>query len=915
MNQSSTEKLLDTTMSGEMHKGSLNSDRSNGIGTSALSDSESQDNDGARLLSDVDQLTDNFEVQSDTFKEKQEEPSSDKAEQLQLESISESLSVVSDQMGQLATAAHLSESANESIQSDAKIVPENSQQVVDSPTSPPSRTRRRSRRNRNASNIEQGENAQTTGSANLGVSGTSEVAAVVEGPTYAERVRRKLSSSYPGLAASLASTPVPEAALPAPATTNTSVASVTGASTSGSKVSVAAAAKPLVGADTTYAQRLGRKQTMEPPKRTTADSAAALTTTTNAEAPQSSDSSHLSRMQRKQNSEQRMRRLSAVLSASSTSPQIADCSSSENSRTQSTLQVAPDRNLTCGRVPIERLPGRPSESTGDTESNVEDGSQTIHPSPMLMNREDWAKLQPTIADLSENMSTTNINLARMSARTLSDPGIEEGDQFFEAMFRGERPASINSDNIRTVHPAALQRHRPQDSYSFLPAESRGDFISGGQGPLVCDTMPGAFQAPGRAFGDLPAWFQNNPLPPLGSVERAAVLRHLSTRSLPVQATESSSSASPREDNFRELRMSMAEGSFIVRAQYAGSESSSNEATFNGLAVARATLLEKMASEATIEESEPEQSRELPERRHSTVVSPEDAAYEATAVDPNTICSAEEVTSEEVLRRKTAKLVFRFICGIVISLSLVLILLLVAFSVTKDVKGKTTKLPAVDSALFPRNESLPSRKTMCSKKPTTIYGDFSPVVECYCGREIPGIPAKIINAYTYFVRFLLAHGIINFPPLVTDCSDPKNLAILWMAEAVPETDRVEEIITRFLLALLFHSLGGLDWEDNTYWLTSRPGCAWYGVRCNSEYLIKQIQLADNELSGSIPSEVSDFADLRIFNIADNLNVSGEVPYQVDLLVANGRLKVDTNGTSVNLLNAGPHTSAKSNGNSP
>jgi hypothetical protein len=149
----------------------------------------------------------------------------------------------------------------------------------------------------------------------------------------------------------------------------------------------------------------------------------------------------------------------------------------------------------------------------------------------------------------------------------------------------------------------------------------------------------------------------------------------------------------------------------------------------------------------------------------------------------------------------------------------------------------------------------------------------------------------------FVVLQLANKVIIYPPLATDCLDPLNLAILWMAEAEPVVVSVDKTVRRFILAVLFHSTGGVEWFDQSYWLTNRSACTWHGVQCNSYFAIEQIQLPDNNLIGSIPKEVADFPYLRTFNVTGNKLLVGTIPDQIEKLISDGRLKMDTNGTSI------------------
>jgi hypothetical protein len=196
---------------------------------------------------------------------------------------------------------------------------------------------------------------------------------------------------------------------------------------------------------------------------------------------------------------------------------------------------------------------------------------------------------------------------------------------------------------------------------------------------------------------------------------------------------------------------MPDGSFTVRAQCQDLITDNDD----GLVVAHARLLMK---ETTIEEEDEDEDVETggtPEPPPPVVMNPEDAAYEAAAIDSDAILSAEEVTNEEVVKEAPAKAVIRTIYLTIGVLTVVLISLIVIFSVEGDDPITPNTLPPKPSILFPRTESLPNRTTMCEKTPSSIFDDFSPIVECYCGRKIPGIPADIIKQHAFLVRLLVS----------------------------------------------------------------------------------------------------------------------------------------------------------------
>jgi len=100
--------------------------------------------------------------------------------------------------------------------------------------------------------------------------------------------------------------------------------------------------------------------------------------------------------------------------------------------------------------------------------------------------------------------------------------------------------------------------------------------------------------------------------------------------------------------------------------------------------------------------------------------------------------------------------------------------------------------------------------------------------------------------------------------------------VWSIEVTADTETVLDVIysalsfncditEREALIALYNSTDGSNWIDNTGWLGA-PGseCTWYGITCQDSK-VTNIDLEENNLVGTIPSElgcISDLLDLRL-----------------------------------------------------
>ena len=93
--------------------------------------------------------------------------------------------------------------------------------------------------------------------------------------------------------------------------------------------------------------------------------------------------------------------------------------------------------------------------------------------------------------------------------------------------------------------------------------------------------------------------------------------------------------------------------------------------------------------------------------------------------------------------------------------------------------------------------------------------------------------------------------------------------LAQAQTSPSTDREA-------LVALYNATGGLNWRNNTNWLSGRPLGEWHGVTTDSNGRVVAMDLYSNQLSGEIPAELGSLTNLTELRLHGNHRLTGEIP---------------------------------------
>ncbi len=98
-----------------------------------------------------------------------------------------------------------------------------------------------------------------------------------------------------------------------------------------------------------------------------------------------------------------------------------------------------------------------------------------------------------------------------------------------------------------------------------------------------------------------------------------------------------------------------------------------------------------------------------------------------------------------------------------------------------------------------------------------------------------------------------------------------------------------------LVALYNATNGDQWIDNTNWLTDNPVSTWKGVFVVQDRRVVWLDLRENNLVGTLPSEIGDLTGLRTLRLQSNRLTSetGEIPTVLSQLTSLNELNLSGN----------------------
>mmetsp|Transcript_22242 Transcript_22242/g.33624 ORF Transcript_22242/g.33624 Transcript_22242/m.33624 type:complete len:833 (-) Transcript_22242:391-2889(-) len=217
-------------------------------------------------------------------------------------------------------------------------------------------------------------------------------------------------------------------------------------------------------------------------------------------------------------------------------------------------------------------------------------------------------------------------------------------------------------------------------------------------------------------------------------------------------------------------------------------------------------------------------------------------------------------------------------------------------------GFETQPPTLSPIMAPQQIGTPI--------PTVFSGEFiSPAMSIPQGSMAPIIQWTSIEEY--LTETLTDDGLLQ------QIGTPQNLAYTRLMATNPGLDPNTlqgqiDISQRYSLNSIYYSTSGPSmWFSRENWLSVESPCGWFGVTCDSNGFVVEFSLRENDLFGTLPSEIRGLSALRVLDLGDNFSIYGRIPQSIGQLTKLRSIILDANSLGAELDNSGTPVSLVSN----
>jgi hypothetical protein len=143
---------------------------------------------------------------------------------------------------------------------------------------------------------------------------------------------------------------------------------------------------------------------------------------------------------------------------------------------------------------------------------------------------------------------------------------------------------------------------------------------------------------------------------------------------------------------------------------------------------------------------------------------------------------------------------------------------------------------------------------------------SAITQCVCIGKITIVADDIQANYQRLTSDGFIQTILpDFAGDIDSC-DPSNQALVWLASATGSSS--PNLRQRFILAMVYIMWNGILWTVNDGWLSSDNECTWNGLSCDRFGEVTQVELYNNEVTGSLGTAFSLLTSLQAMSLGLN-----------------------------------------------
>lgn len=163
-------------------------------------------------------------------------------------------------------------------------------------------------------------------------------------------------------------------------------------------------------------------------------------------------------------------------------------------------------------------------------------------------------------------------------------------------------------------------------------------------------------------------------------------------------------------------------------------------------------------------------------------------------------------------------------------------------------------------------------------------------QCTLVGRISTFPTCVKSRYDELKVNFLPNLNPNFDADEDSCASG-NVALINLATTTTGDESVKELESMYLLSVLFYATEGQTWFNSNLWASDGPYCSWWGVLCNENLDVIELNLESNNLVGTLPTELGLLSTLQNLTLADNA-IGSTIPSEIGML--SSLVSVDAHG---------------------